>query len=657
MPAPFLPTTREEMDALGWDQADVVFVSGDAYVDHPSFAAAILGRHLEAHGFRVAILPQPDWRSADPWRALGRPRLFYAVSAGNMDSMINHYTANKKRRNDDAYSPGGRIGLRPDRPTPIYAQRCREAFSGVPVVIGGVEASLRRIAHYDYWSDTVRPSMLVPSKADLLVYGMGERPIVEIARRLDAGEPITALRDLRGVAYLLGRTESLPDHRFEDAACDQRTIELPSFEAVTADNDAFVRMTALHHHETNPLNARRVTQAHGDRLMVQNPPSLPMSEAEMDAAYDLPYTRRQHPRYEDPVPAHTMIKDSVTIMRGCFGGCTFCSITMHQGRIIQSRSERSILEEVHHIAEDPEFKGTISDIGGPTANMYKMRCTRPEIEAKCRRLSCIHPKICPLLGTDHKPTVDLLDKARATPGVRRVHVASGIRMDLANRSPEYVDTLVRHHVGGHLKVAPEHTSDTVLSAMKKPPQAEFEAFEENFAEASRAAGKKQYLVPYFIASHPGSTTDEMIELAVFLKARGYRPRQVQDFIPAPMDIATCMYHTGRDPFSGTHVETPRRLRDRQVQRALLQYFRPENWFTVRRALLDRGRADLIGDGPTCLIPARAPAEAIAARRRNAAEDAAPVHAEDAGTSPTVGYRPGRKGARRRRRRPGDGSSR
>ena len=661
MAASFLPTTRAEMDALGWDVADVVLVSGDAYIDHPSFAAAILGRVLEHAGFRVAILPQPDWRSADAWRELGRPRLFYGVSAGNMDSMINHYTANKKRRNDDAYSPGGRIGLRPDRPTPIYAQRCREAHGGVPVVVGGVEASLRRIAHFDYWSETVRPSMLVSSKADLLVYGMGEAPIVTIARRLDAGEPIQALRDLRGVAYLLGRTEVLPAHRFEGASCDQRTIELPSFEEVGRDADAFVRMTALHHHETNPLNARRVTQRHGDRVLVQNPPWLPLTEAEMDAAYDLPYARRPHPRYHEPIPADGMIRDSVTIMRGCFGGCTFCSITMHQGRIIQSRSERSILAEVQRIAEDPDFKGTISDIGGPTANMYQMRCTRPDVEARCRRLSCIHPKICPLLGTDHKPTVDLLEKARATPGVRRVHVASGIRMDLANRSPEFIDTLVRHHVGGHLKVAPEHVSDKVLSVMKKPEQASFEQFEANFAEASRRAGKEQYLVPYFIASHPGSTAEEMIELAIFLKARGYRPRQVQDFIPAPMDIATCIYHTGIDPFSRRPVATVRRLRDRKVQRALLQYFRPENWFAVHRALRDAGRADLIGDGPQCLIPARPPAEALAARRRAANEDAAPVHAEDAGTSPTVGYRPGRRGARRRgskgRTPPRDGDGR
>jgi uncharacterized radical SAM protein YgiQ len=669
--APFLPTTREEMTSLGWDQADVVFVSGDAYIDHPSFAAAILGRVLEREGFRVAILPQPDWRSADPWRALGRPRLFYAVSAGNMDSMINHYTANRKRRNDDAYSEGGRTGLRPDRPTPIYAQRCREAFPGVPVVVGGVEASLRRIAHFDYWSDTVRPSILVPSKADLLVHGMGEKPILSIARRFAAGEGVRDLRDMRGVCYLLGRTESLPEHRFEDANCDNVTIELPAFEEVSADRMAFARMTALHHHETNPLNARRATQRHGDRVLVQNPPTLPLSEAEMDAAYDLPYARLPHPRYAEPIPAFDMIRDSVTIMRGCFGGCTFCSITMHQGRIIQNRSPASVLAEVRQVAARPGFKGTISDVGGPTANMYRMRCTRPDVEAKCRRLSCIHPTICKLLGTDHGPTVELLRGARATPGVKKVNVASGIRMDLAARDETYVEELVRHHVGGHLKVAPEHVSETVLTAMKKPAQHTFEAFAEAFDRASARAGKEQYLVPYFIASHPGSTAKEMIELAEFLKSSGYRPRQVQDFIPAPMDVATCMYHTGIDPMSMQPVPVVKRLRERITQRALMQFFVPENWFTVRRALLDAGRADLIGEGPRCLIPSAPPPEAIEARRRAAerlarhpedeeaeaqadpAGQATYVHAEDAGTRPTVGYRPGRRGATRHRgRRPG-----
>jgi uncharacterized radical SAM protein YgiQ len=419
-------------------------------------------------------------------------------------------------------------------------------------------------------------------------------------------------------------------------------------------------MTALHHHETNPLNARRVVQRHGDRLLVQNPPTLMLSEAELDAAYDLPYARAPHPRYAEPVPAFDMIRDSVTIMRGCFGGCTFCSITMHQGRQIQSRSERSVLAEVAAVASRKGFRGTVSDVGGPTANMYRMRCTKPEVEAVCRRLSCIHPTICPLLGTDHAPTIDLLRRARAVPGVKRVHVASGIRMDLAARDEAYVDELVRHHVGGHLKVAPEHVSDDVLTAMKKPPQRTFEAFSDRFRAASKAAGKEQYLVPYFIASHPGSGVEEMIELALFLKRQGYRPRQVQDFIPAPMDVATCMYHTGLDPFTGKTVKVAKRVRDRAVQRALMQFFEPRNWFVVRKALLDAGRGDLIGEGRECLIPSRPPPEALEARRRDAdsaAEAAAGdaptyVHAEDAGTSRTVGYRPHRKGAGRRRPRPG-----
>jgi uncharacterized radical SAM protein YgiQ len=617
----FLPTTAEEMRALGWDQPDVVLVSGDAYIDHPSFAAAILGRWLEKNGFRVAILAQPDWKSAEPWRALGRPRLFYGVSAGNMDSLINHYTANKKRRNADAYSPGGKTGLRPDRATAVYAQRCREAFPGVPVIAGGVEASLRRIAHYDYWSDKVWPSSLVTSKAHALVYGMGEAPILEIAKRLDAGQGVESLRDLRGVAYLLGKTEAVPAHRWEDANCPNEEVTLPSFETVVADKSAFATMTHDMHRETNPLNARRLLQLHGDRMLVVNPPTLPLSEAQMDALYDLPYTRRPHPLYVDEIPAWQTIKDSVQIMRGCFGGCTFCSITMHQGRAIQSRSPESILGEVRTLAATPGFSGHVSDLGGPTANMYRMRCTKPDVEAVCRRLSCIHPTVCKLLGTDHNPTLDLMRAARAVPGVKKVHIASGIRMDLAREAPEYLEELATHHVGGHLKVAPEHVSDRVLALMKKPAQNTFEEFAERFEAASKRAGKEQFLVPYFIASHPGSTVEDMIELAIFLKARGYRPRQVQDFIPAPMDLATCMYYTGLNPLSMKPVATARKLHDRKVQRALLQFFAPENYFTVHQALVQADRADLIGDGPECLIPARAPREAIEARRQDALDAA------------------------------------
>ncbi|MEQ8790361.1 MAG: YgiQ family radical SAM protein [Pirellulaceae bacterium] len=602
-----LPMSLEEAQARGWDELDVVFVTGDAYIDHPSFAMAILGRVLEAAGFRVGIVSQPEWRSCDDWRRFGRPRLFFAISAGNMDSMINHYTANRKVRNDDAYSPGGRIGRRPDRATLAYCQRAREAYKGVPVIAGGVEASLRRLAHYDYWSDKVKRSILLDSKADLVVYGMGESTIVDIARRLDAGESVRDLRDLRGVAYALGASEAPPD----DA------LVLPSYEEVVADKPAFAEATRLIHNETNPYNARRLVQMHDRQAVVVNPPPLPISQQAMDRVYGLPYTRRPHPSYHEPIPAHQMIKDSVTIMRGCFGGCTFCSITAHQGRIIQSRSHDSIMDEVRTLAADDQFKGVISDIGGPTANMYEMKCTRPEVEAVCRRQSCVHPTICKLLGTDHQPLIELMREARETPGIRKVLVASGIRMDLARRSPEYMRELARHHVGGHLKVAPEHTDPEVLHLMRKPANDDFEKFSESFLKESKQAGKKQYIVPYFIASHPGSTLDAMIELALFLKRNGYEPDQVQDFIPAPMDVATAMYHTGIDPFTRKRVYIAEHLRDRKLQRALLQAFKPENYFEVRRALEQAGRQDLIGSGCDCLIGDKPPKEALRRRRDEA----------------------------------------
>lgn len=632
---PILPITRAEIEALGWDEPDIVLVSGDAYIDHPSFAAGLLGRVLQREGYRVAILPQPDWRSVDAWRALGKPRLFYGVTAGNMDSMINHYTANKKRRNDDAYSPDGRIGLRPDRPTGIYAQRCREAFKGVPVIAGGIEGSLRRLPHYDYWADKVMPSMLVSSKADLLVYGLGDEPIVEIARRLDAGETPKDLRDMRGVCYLLGKTEPLPEVEF---------LELPSFEEVAADKVAFARMTRQHQMNTSPFNGLTLVQRHGDRALVHNPPALPMPSAVLDRSYDLPYTRLPHPSYGDQrIPAFEMIKESITIMRGCFGGCSFCSITSHEGKTVQSRSQASVLKEVETIAARDDFKGTISDLGGPTANMYEMRCTDPAVEAICRRPSCIHPKICKLLGTSHKPTLELLRKARAVPGVKRVQVASGIRMDLANLDDEFIEEVAAHHTGGHLKIAPEHASAKVLNIMRKPTLEGCDEFADKFTAASKRAGKEQYVVPYFIASHPGSGVAEMIELAVYLKQRGYRPRQVQDFIPAPMDVAACMYWTGLDPMTGKPVDTVHKLQDRRIQRALLQFFQPENYFTVRKALLEHGRKDLIGDGKLALIPERPPKEAFEARRQEATH----VHAEDAGVAKTVGYRPGRRGRKRK----------
>ncbi|EMI22358.1 protein containing Radical SAM [Rhodopirellula maiorica SM1] len=604
-----LPMSMKEARDRGWDELDIVFVTGDAYIDHPSFAMAILGRTLEAAGFRVGIISQPDWRSCEPWKTFGRPRLFFGISAGNMDSMINHYTANKKVRNDDAYSPGGKIGLRPDRATLSYCQRAREAYKGVPVIAGGVEASLRRLAHYDYWSDKVKRSILLDSKADLVAFGMGENAIVEMAKRLDAGEDVKALRDMLGVAYTLGASES--DAVPEDA------LRLPSFDEVTSDKVAFAEATRIIHNETNPYNARPLAQQHGTQTVVCTIPQPPISEAAMDQLYGLPYTRRPHPSYKEPIPAYEMIKNSVTIMRGCFGGCTFCSITAHQGRIIQSRSKESILGEISKMTKDKSFKGVVSDIGGPTANMYQMKCTRPEVEAVCRRQSCVHPKICKLLGVDHTPVIELMRESRNLPGIKKVLVASGIRMDLARTSPEYLKELTAHHVGGKLKVAPEHVDAGVLNKMRKPKNDDFEHFTDIFKEESQRVGKKQFIVPYFIASHPGSDVRAMIELALFLKRNGYKPDAVQDFIPAPLDIATTMYYTELDPFTKKPVYIAKAMKERKMQRALMQFFKPENYFEVREALRSVGRTDLIGDGCDGLIPSKPPQEAIRARRSDA----------------------------------------
>ncbi|HUG20734.1 MAG TPA: YgiQ family radical SAM protein [Planctomycetaceae bacterium] len=635
----------------GWEELDIVFVTGDAYIDHASFASAILCRVLEAGGFRVGIVSQPDWRSCDAWRTFGKPKLFFAISAGNMDSMINHYTASRKVRNDDAYSPGGRIGLRPDRATLGYCQRAREAYPGVPVIAGGVEASLRRLAHYDYWSDKVRRSILMDAKADLVAFGMGEESILEIAKRLAAGETVRDLRDMRGVAYALGAKES--EERFGDPSSEPTILRLPSFETVARDKRAFAEATKIIHNETNPYNAKALVQFHDRQAVVCTPPRFPISQAAMDAIYDLPYTRRPHPSYREKIPAFEMIKDSVTIMRGCFGGCTFCSITTHQGRIIQSRSHDSVIGEIETMTRDPQFKGVISDIGGPTANMYEMRCTRPEVEAKCRRQSCVHPTICKLLGTDHGPLVKLMKDARETPGIKKVFVASGIRMDLARRSPEYMQDLVRHHVGGHLKVAPEHTDAGVLSLMRKPASDDFEQFAEVFDRESKAAGKKQYIIPYYIASHPGSDLAAMIDLALFLKRNGYRPDQVQDFIPAPFDVATAMYYTGIDPFTKQPVYVAQHLRDRKLQRALMQFFKPENYFDVRKALEQAGRQDLIGSGCDCLIPSNPPREALDKRR---AEANARIRDKYVHTIPAEGSSSAKKKSskKRSRHKPGKG---
>ncbi|ETR78276.1 hypothetical protein X566_11855 [Afipia sp. P52-10] len=622
-PAPFLPMSRAEMEALGWDACDIVLVTGDAYVDHPSFGMAIIGRLLEAQGFRVGIIAQPDWHSAEPFKALGKPRVFFGVTGGNMDSMVNRYTADRRLRHDDAYTPGGAGGGRPDRCTIVYAQRCREAFKDVPIVLGGIEASLRRIAHYDYWSEKVRRSVLADAKADLLLYGNAERAVVEVAHRLAAGEAPHDLDSIRGVALF----RSVPDHFTELHADDldsadegagrhagDAVIRLPACEQVETDREAYARASRVLHRESNPGNARALVQRHGDRDLWLNPPPIPLTSDEMDAVYDLPYARAPHPSYGDAkIPAWDMIKFSVTIMRGCFGGCTFCSITEHEGRIIQNRSEGSILREIERIRDKtPGFTGVISDIGGPTANMYRMACNDPKVEALCRRPSCVFPDICPNLNTSHDDLIRLYRKVREVKGVKKVMVASGVRYDLAVKSPEYVQELVTHHVGGYLKIAPEHTERGPLDKMMKPGIGAYDRFKTMFEAAARQAGKKYYLIPYFIAAHPGTTDEDMMNLALWLKKNRYRADQVQTFLPSPMATATAMYHTGVNPLRGVRrgasdkVEAIRGLRQRRLHKAFLRYHDPDNWPILREALKQMGRADLIGSRPDQLVPAHQP---------------------------------------------------
>jgi len=608
----FLPTCRADLVARGWEQLDIVVVSGDAYVDHPAFGPVLIARFLEGRGFRVGIIAQPDWRSAEPFRALGRPRLFFGVSAGNLDSMLNRLTAQKKNRAEDQYSPGGRTGCRPDRATVVYAQRCREAFPDVPVVLGGIEASLRRIAHYDYWSDTVRRSMLLDAKADLLVFGMGERPVWEVADRLHRGERIGDIRDVRGTAFPINDAE-MKRHEADPArmVADRKTVVLPSYEEVAADRRAFALMSRAFQLETNPGNARPLAQRHGQRGIFYNPPALPLEDGagrgggavSMDELYDLPFTRVPHPTYTERIPAYDTVKHSLVLMRGCFGGCTFCSITEHEGRVIQNRSAESVLREIRALRRQGDFRGTITDLGGPTANMYRLACKSPAIESKCRRLSCVHPGVCENLRTDHGPLIQLMRRVREEDGVKHVFIASGVRYDLAERSPEYVEELARHHVGGQLSVAPEHVSPRVLEKMKKPGIESYERFQQMFACASRDAGKEQYDIPYFISGHPGSTLEDMVELALWLKKNGRRPRQVQDFIPTPMAMATCMYHTGIDPLTMQPVYTATGLRAKKLQKSLLLYWSPDQWPLAREALREAGRADLIGSGPGALVPA------------------------------------------------------
>ncbi len=732
--AKFLPTSRKEMDALGWDSCDIIVVTGDAYVDHPSFGMSVIGRMLEAQGFRVGIIAQPDWQSAEPFKALGKPNLFFGVTAGNMDSMINRYTADRKIRSDDAYTPGDVGGSRPDRAAIVYSQRCKEAWNDVPIILGGIEGSLRRIAHYDYWSDKVRRSIVVDAKCDLLLYGNAERAIVEIAHRLAAKEPVQQITDVRGTAYVRRET---PEGWFEinstsvdepgrveahvnpylmvsdqakanGATCakedeaeavakaaeaaalggpvpgmpampasvvnpaikpltfmpnpalasrakikvpprDRSVIRLPSYEQVRSDPVLYAHANRVLHLETNPGNARALVQAHGEGATARdvwiNPPPIPLTTAEMDHVFDLPYARSPHPSYADEngshdgptkIPAWEMIRFSVNIMRGCFGGCTFCSITEHEGRIIQSRSEDSIIKEVEAIRDSVKgFTGTISDLGGPTANMYRVGCKSPEIESACRKPSCVYPGICPNLNTSHDPLIKIYRRARALKGIKKILISSGLRYDLAVQSPEYVKELVQHHVGGYLKIAPEHTEQGPLTKMMKPGIGSYDKFKQMFEKFSAEAGKKQYLIPYFIAAHPGTSDEDMMNLAIWLKKNGFRADQVQTFYPSPMATATTMYHTNKNPLrkitrESETVDIVRGDKRRRLHKAFLRYHDANNWPLLREALKSMGRADLIGNGKHHLIPTWQPLTDggyTSARRKNST--AAPVAAKAA----------------------------
>ncbi len=739
--APFLPMSRAEMDKLGWDSCDIVLVTGDAYVDHPSFGMAVIGRMLEVQGFRVGIIAQPDWQSADPFKLLGKPNLFWGVTAGNMDSMINRYTADRKIRSDDAYTPGDVGGKRPDRAAIVYSQRCREAFKDVPIVLGGIEGSLRRIAHYDYWSDKVRRSIVVDAKCDLLLYGNAERAIVEIAHRLAAREPVETITDVRGTAFVrrpddetgrgwfeidstqvdvpgrveaqvnpylttseqaaeqgsscakedatknvaetpittgaegrfdaqtLGRPAVVPLTFFANPKLpttrgklkvpprDRSVIRLPSFEQVRADPVLYAHANRVLHLETNPGNARALVQAHGEGVTARDvwitPPPIPLTTAEMDLVFDLPYARSPHPAYADEqgghdgvtkIPAWEMIRFSVNIMRGCFGGCTFCSITEHEGRIIQSRSEDSVIREIEDIRDKVQgFTGTISDLGGPTANMYRLGCRSPEIEAACRKPSCVYPGICSNLGTDHAPLIKMYRRGRALKGIKKILIGSGLRYDLAVQSPEYIKELVTHHVGGYLKIAPEHTQAGPLSKMMKPGIGSYDKFKSLFDKFSLEAGKKQYLIPYFIAAHPGTSDEDMMNLALWLKKNGFRADQVQTFYPSPMATATAMYHSNKNPLrkigrDSETVDIVRGERRRRLHKAFLRYHDANNWPLLREALKAMGRADLIGNGRHHLIPTFQPLTDggyTSARRKNSTASAPNVfNAPDA--SPAAG---------------------
>lgn len=670
--SPFLPTTREEMDALGWDSCDVIIVTGDAYVDHPSFGMAVLGRLLEAHGYRVGIIDQPDWRNTDDFMRLGRPNLYFGITAGNMDSLINRYTADLKVRNDDAYTPYGIGGKRPDRAVIVYSQRCKEAFNDVPVMVGGIEASLRRIAQYDYWSNEVRRSVLIDSTADILLYGNAERAIIEVTHEMAMGKRINELSDIRGTTIVRdtppggyteidstrvdwpGKVDKIyspyeyipegkcqtnkeeesdvmpirvipaPLGRKEKLDPEKTYIRLPSFEKVSKDPVLYAHTSRILHLESNPHNARALIQKHGNKEIWVNPPPIPLETEEMDGVFDLPYARVPHPKYKKArIPAYDMIKTSINIMRGCFGGCTFCSITEHEGRVIQSRSHESILKEIDDIKDKvPGFTGHISDLGGPTSNMYTLNCKDDEIQASCRKLSCVYPTICSNLNTDHSPTTELYRKTRAVDGIHTVSIASGLRYDLAVEDPEYVRELVTHHVGGLLKIAPEHSEKDTLSKMMKPGMGTYDRFKRMFDKYSKEAGKKQHLIPYFIAAHPGSSDEDMMNLALWLKTNDFKPDQVQTFYPSPMSLATAMYHSGKNPlkavtYKSEDVYTPKDYKQRTVQKSFLRYHDQNNWKDLRNTLIKMGRADLIGNGLNKLVPAEDKDKQISRRPKRA----------------------------------------
>lgn len=682
LPAPFLPMSREEMDQLGWDSCDVILVTGDAYVDHPSFGMAVIGRVLEAQGYRVGILSQPDWRNAESFKALGEPNLYFGVTAGNMDSMINRYTADRRQRQDDAYTPDDMGGKRPDRAVTVYTQKCREAFPHIPIVIGGIEASLRRLAHYDYWSDSVKRSVLIDSTADILLYGNAERAIVELTHRMANGDSVREITDLRGSAFLrkkipagwreidstqidqpgvikehknpyqaphpsncddakkirmqqdTSRAETekdavqavsiVPDTQAIETDPDSTYIRMPSYEQIVNDPVLYAHADRIFHRETNPGNARPLVQSQGRNDIWVNPPPIPLETEELDWVFEQPYKRVPHPTYgQAKIPAYEMIRFSVNIMRGCFGGCTFCSITEHEGRIIQSRSEQSILNEVENIRDmTPGFTGVISDLGGPTANMYRLNCKDKKVEETCRRPSCVYPSICVNLETDHSHTTQLYRKTRNLDGIKKVVVASGLRYDLAVKDPEYVRELVTHHVGGYLKIAPEHSEEGPLSKMMKPGMDSYYEFKRLFEKYSKEAGKKQYLIPYFISAHPGSTNKDMMQLSLWLKENNFRVDQVQNFYPSPMASATTMYFTGKNPLKPLkrHAEetifSAKSKEQRTLHKAFLRYHDPENWPMLRKALRRMGRADLIGPGDTCLVPGESRRERELQRRES-----------------------------------------